>query len=74
MDDSSICKAAIAAKLAVDKELSVFSFELGPPLKEYDGCMMYGKSTRNFASEMPSELQISQPKSSSLDGRTQSTL
>ena len=44
MDDSSICKAAIAAKLAVDKELSVFSFELGPPLKEYDGCMMYGKS------------------------------
>jgi len=43
MDDSSICKAAIGAKLAVDKELSVFSFELGPPQKEYEGCMMYGQ-------------------------------
>ena len=43
MDDSSICKAAVGAKLAVDKELSVFSFELGPPQEQYKGCMMYGR-------------------------------
>lgn len=43
MDASSICKAAIGAGVAGNKEISTFTFQIEEPLPTYDSCEVYGK-------------------------------
>ena len=35
LDESAICKAAVASGLAGDKELSIFTFVIEPPIRQY---------------------------------------
>jgi len=43
MDTSSICKAAIAAGVAGNKEISTFTFRITEPVQEYEACQAKGK-------------------------------